>query len=150
MSTGESLGSARSSPAAQSSATAPSSGARRHSRRSLTAGSDRVNAAKIVSTWRFDASTGNARYGARRLAKPERRPRRAPAISRVECGSGGACASSPAPEVGFGTEAAADDMAAPGRRERRRGAKRRVEATNGDGVGAAAAIGFVSSALSVH
>jgi len=74
----------------------------------------------------------------RRLAKPERTPRRAPAISRVECGSGGACASSPAPELGFG----ADDMAAPGMKERRRGAKRREEATNGDGVGAAAAIGY--------
>ncbi|CAD6243232.1 unnamed protein product [Miscanthus lutarioriparius] len=80
----------------------PSSGARRHSRRSLTAGSDRVNAAKMVSTCRFDASTGKARYGARRLAKPERRPRRAPAISSVECGSGAACASSPVPELGLG------------------------------------------------
>jgi hypothetical protein len=111
----------------------------------LTAGSDRVSAAKMVSTCRFDASTGKARYGARRLAKPERRPRRAPAISRVECGSGGAWASSPAPELGFGAEAAVEDMAAAGRRERRRGVKRRVEATNGDGVGAAAAIRFVSS-----
>lgn len=111
-----------------------------------------MNAAKMVSTCRFDASTGKARYGARRLVKPERRPRRAPAISRVECGSGAACGPSAVPELGLGAEAdtgagvaAAEDMAAAGRRERRRGAKRRVEAGNGDGVGAAAAIGFIPS-----
>ena len=47
------------------------------------------------------------------------------------------------PSAGAG--AWAEDMAAAGRRERRRGAKRRVEATNGDGVGAATTIGFISS-----
>jgi hypothetical protein len=106
-----------------------------------------VSAAKMVSTCRFDASTGKARYGARRLAKPERRPRRAPAISRVECGSGAAFACSPVPELGLGAEAdtAAEDMPAAGRRERRRGAKRRFEAKNEDGVVAAVAIGFISS-----
>ncbi|KAL3817869.1 hypothetical protein ACJIZ3_003774 [Penstemon smallii] len=40
----------RSSPETQSRATAPPSLVRRHSRRNLTSGSDRKNAAKIVST----------------------------------------------------------------------------------------------------
>jgi hypothetical protein len=89
----------------------------------------------------LDARTGNGRYGARRLAKPERRQRRAPATSRVVCGSEGT-PSSPAPGTGAAEEE--EDMAEVGRTERRRGAKRRVEAKNGDGVGTTAVIGFVA------
>jgi hypothetical protein len=37
----------------------------------------------------LDANTGKARYGRRRLSKPARRPLRAPAISRLECGRRG-------------------------------------------------------------
>ncbi|KAF0911217.1 hypothetical protein E2562_007987 [Oryza meyeriana var. granulata] len=58
------------------------------------AGSDCAKAAKMVSTCRFDATTGKARYGRQRLSKPARRPQRAPATSRLPCGRTGY---SPAP-----------------------------------------------------
>lgn len=105
----------------------------------------------MVSTCRFDATMGKARYGRRRLSNPARRPQRAPATSRLACGrrglGGGRCSPAP-PETGRPLEGAEMEeeevldmeTAAAGRRERRRGAtKRRVEATSGDdGVGGAA------------
>ncbi|KAL3834900.1 hypothetical protein ACJIZ3_009636 [Penstemon smallii] len=55
---GESGGKLWLSPETQSRATEPPSLVRRHSRRNLMLGSERKNAAKMVSTWGFQAITG--------------------------------------------------------------------------------------------
>lgn len=85
---GESGGSRSRSPDTQSRATAPSSFVRRHSRLSLTSGRDRKNAVNIVSTWRFQPSTGKALYGrwSRELRSGRNSSRAPPPISTAWVG----------------------------------------------------------------